>query len=456
MHVFVIDDDLLLLNSLKKSLELIGHSVTMSDSGIEALSKLEKYTPDIILLDIKLGEMNGIEVLRDIKKIDSNIPVIMITAFTDVPTVVSAMKAGATDYIGKPLDLDQLEIVLNKIERMIRLDNKVELLQQGISADKKNILTRFESPKMKSIMDFVEKVSQSADTSVLIEGESGTGKEVIARFIHDLSPRKDDAYITINCGALPKDLIENELFGSEKGAFTGALNKTKKGMFELADGGSILLDEIGELSQEAQVKLLRVLQERRYYRIGGSHEISVDLRVIATTNKNLEEATENGTFREDLYYRLNVARIIIPPLRERKEDIAKLAEMFIEEFAGKFNKGKVKLKDEARSFLVNHTWKGNIRELRNAIERVVLFEADKTIEPEHFNFLNPSGSTAAQKDEEGISIVMPPEGITMSNAISYLIEETLKNTDGNKVLAAKQLGITRGKLLYRMKQLGMQ
>jgi len=454
MNILVIDDDKLLLNSLKKSLELIGHNVTMNESGKEAFITLKSFTPDLILLDIKLGDMNGIDVLKGIKSQYADIPVIMITAFTDIPTVVSAMKAGAIDYIGKPLDLDQLEIVLEKIEKLIRMDKKIALLEHNLSTEKKTVMKSFSSKAMKDVLDFVKKVSRSRDTSVLIEGESGTGKEVIAKMVHEMSPRKKESYITINCGALPKDLIENELFGSEKGAFTGALSKTKKGKFELADGGSILLDEIGELSPEAQVKLLRALQEKRYYRIGGSKEISVDIRVIATTNKNLEKATETGKFREDLYYRLNVARIIIPPLRERIEDIIPLANLFINEFQQKFRKESMSLSEEAKTFLQNYYWKGNIRELRNAIERVVLFEADKIITPGHFHFIS---STAPAKTHESplneFVLKIPREGITLAEATTKLIRETLSQTNGNKVLAAKRLGITRGKLLYRMKQL---
>ncbi len=456
MNILVIDDDKLLLNSLKKSLEFIGNKVTLCESGGEALRTLESYTPDLILLDIKLGDMNGIDILKQIKKQCFDIPVIMITAFTDIQTVVSAMKAGATDYIGKPLDLDQLEIVLQKIEKMLDQDKRIAVLEHDLSSEKGLILKSFESKPMKKVLDFVEKVSKSGDTSVLIEGESGTGKEIIAKMIHDNSPRVKQPYITINCGALPKDLIENELFGSEKGAFTGALNKTKKGKFELANGGSILLDEIGELTHEAQVKLLRALQERRYYRIGGNHEISVDIRIIATTNKDLVKATADGEFREDLYYRLNVARIVIPPLRERKEDIIPLALLFIKEFQQKFRKDPVSLSPVSKNYLQNYRWKGNIRELRNAIERIVLFEAESIIEPENFYFLSEAPKTKVDIDEQDDNIIkIPPEGISFAVATTKLIEKTLEMTNGNKVLAAKRLGITRGKLLYRMKQLNI-
>lgn len=456
MNILVVDDDKLLLNSLKKNLEHIGYMVTPCETGARAIKILESFTPDIMLLDVKLLDMNGIDVLKKVRKTSPDLPIIMITAFTDVQTVVNAMKAGATDYLGKPIDLDQLEIVIEKVGKAVKKDRKIELLQYGIDEGRGSMLMTFKSPAMQKALDFIDKVSKSRDTSVLIEGESGTGKEVLALMIHEKSERAKEPYIQINCGALPKDLIENELFGSEKGAFTGALNKTKKGKFELADGGSILLDEIGELPPEAQVKLLRVLQEWRYFRIGGSHEITVDIRVIATTNKNLEEHMAKGMFREDLYYRLNVARIKIPPLRERKEDILPLANLFISEFCKKFNKELMKLSVDAEQLLKDYRWKGNVRELKNAIERVVLFEAENSIVSENFNFLTPAG---AMKQEgavtDGFSISVPTSGVTMAEATSDLIRKTLQMTKGNKVLAAKYLGITRGKLIYRMKQLNI-
>jgi len=453
MDVFVIDDDKLLLNSLQKNLELIGNTVAVCDSGKDALTLMESHAPDVVLLDIKLGDMSGIDLLKEIKKQSPGLPVVMITAFTDVQTVVTAMKSGAEDYISKPIDLNDLEIVLERAKNSIRKDRKITVLEQDLAEEKGSILKTFKSTAMRKILQFVNKVAKSPDTSVLIEGESGTGKEVIARMIHDKSPRSGAPYITINCGALPKDLIENELFGSEKGAFTGALNKTKKGKFELADGGSILLDEIGELSPEAQVKLLRVLQERRFFRVGGSHEIAVDIRIIATTNKNLEEQTAKGAFREDLFYRLNVARIVIPPLRSRKSDIIPLANLFIAEFEKKFQKGPIALAKPTETFLENYFWKGNVRELRNAIERVVLFEAEETIEPGHFHFISPAGMVDKAETGSGFAIKIPAKGVSMAEATRKLIEETLDLTKGNKVLAAKLLGITRGKLLYRIKQL---
>jgi DNA-binding NtrC family response regulator len=456
MNILVVDDDKLLLNSLAKNLTHIGYMVTPCETGAGALEILESFTPDIMLLDVKLTDMNGIDVLKKIRKNTPDLPIIMITAFTDVQTVVNAMKSGATDYIGKPIDLDQLELLIEKVGNAVKKDRKIELLQYGLEEERDSLLMTFKSPAMQKALDFIDKVSKSRDTSVLIEGESGTGKEVLARMIHEKSEREKEPYIQINCGALPKDLIENELFGSEKGAFTGALNKTKKGKFELADGGSILLDEIGELPPEAQVKLLRVLQELRYFRIGGNHEIKVDIRVIATTNKNLEEHTAKGMFREDLYYRLNVARIIVPPLRERKEDILPLANLFISEFCKKFNKEPMKLSGEAEQLLKDYRWKGNVRELKNALERVVLFEAEDSIEAENFTFLTPA---SAMKQEgalsDNFSIRVPSSGVTMAEATSDLIRKTLQMTKGNKVLAAKYLGITRGKLIYRMKQLNI-
>ncbi len=327
--ILIIDDDNLVCLSLKKLLIKLGYDVDICLNGEETFEKIEDFEPDIILLDIYLTTHNGLELLKQFQQKFHHIPVIMITGYSDVKIAVTAIKSGAFDFLLKPIDIEQLQVVLKKALDSITLRSEVDKLHQLLKSD--DILSREffgKSPKIRRLITSVEKLSKSPDTTILLEGESGTGKEEFAKFIHQQSSRSDSAFIQINCSAIPKELAESELFGHEKGAFTGALQKTKLGKFELANGGTILLDEIGELSLDLQVKLLRILQERKFYRLGGEKEISVNVRVLAATNRNLEEEVKKGNFREDLYYRLNVAKINIPPLRERKEDISMLAYSF--------------------------------------------------------------------------------------------------------------------------------
>lgn len=296
-------------------------------------------------------------------------------------------------------------------------------------------------------------MAKSSDTTVLIEGESGTGKEMIARFVHQNSPRSMKRFIPINCAAIPKELAESEFFGHEKGAFTGAAQKTKLGKFELADGGTILLDEIAELTLDLQVKLLRVLQEKKFYRVGGEREVNVDVRIVAATNKNLEEEVKKGNFREDLFYRLNVAKIEMPALRERKEDIPILVYSFVKEFELKFQKKINGVSKEALEIIQNYGWKGNIRELRNVIERAVLLTEGEELKPVDLNlFVQPDKVF----DSKEFLLKIPNEGIKIDVVLKSLITQTLKITKGNQVKAAKILGLSRSKLRYRMELLGMQ
>ncbi|HPI37283.1 MAG TPA: sigma-54 dependent transcriptional regulator, partial [Ignavibacteriaceae bacterium] len=304
------------------------------------------------------------------------------------------------------------------------------------------------------VLNMVEKLSKSDSTTILVQGESGTGKEMIAKYIHQNSPRRDKVFVTINCGTIPRELAESELFGHEKGAFTGAAQKTKLGKFELADGGTLLLDEIGELSLDMQVKLLRVLQERRFYRLGGEREISVDVRVLAASNKDLEAEARKGNFREDLLYRLDVAKVIIPPLRERKEDIANLVHLFIEEFSQRFSKQIKGVDPEAIEFLSNQYWRGNVRELRNAVERAMLMVESEELKVQNFGFLKKEDDKKVS--DESFVLKVPKTGIKIDAVLRSLILQTLEITKGNQVKAAKVLGLSRSKLRYRMEQLGIE
>lgn len=337
-RILVIDDDELVTSSLKKALSQSGYDVDVALSGKSGIQFVETNLPDLVLLDIFLGDLNGLEVLKKIQLINSDLPVVMITGFADVQTAVNAIKMGAIDFILKPINLDQLELIINKTLKQIDLQKEIQRLRLITKEGEINREMFGNSRVIKSMLDAVEKIAVSEGTTILIEGESGSGKEMIARYIHNISSRKDGPFIAINCGAIPKELAESELFGSEKGAYTGAGEKTRIGKFELADGGTLMLDEIGELNLDLQVKLLRVLQEKKFFRLGGTREISVNVRIIAATNKDLRQAVAEKTFREDLFYRLNVASIYVPPLRERKEDIPFLAMAFIDEFNKSFNK----------------------------------------------------------------------------------------------------------------------
>ncbi len=453
--ILIIDDDDLVCISLKKLLQKLGYEVEVCLDGDEAFNKVEEFQPDIILLDIYLTTQNGLNILKQFRKKYFNIPVIMITGYSDVKIAVTAIKSGAYDFLLKPIDIEQLQLVLKKALDGLMLKAEVEKLHQIIQSDELTKDFFGKSTKIRRLINSVEKLAQSSDTTILLEGESGTGKEVFAKFIHQNSPRKNGPFIQINCSAIPKELAESELFGHEKGAFTGAAQKTKLGKFELANEGTILLDEIGELSLDLQVKLLRVLQEKKFYRLGGEKEISVNVKVIAATNRNLEVEVEKGNFRTDLFYRLNVARVFIPPLRERKEDIPLLVYTFIDEFANKFDK---KIKDvdaSALRLLESYPWKGNVRELRNVIERAVLLIEEDELKEYHLNSL--LSSNAVQKEEENKFVLqIPAKGVAIDLVLKTLIQKTLKITNGNQVKAAKVLGLSRSKLRYRMEQLGIE
>ena len=453
--ILIIDDDDLICLSLKKVLIKLEYTVETCMDGGAALESVEHFQPDIILLDIYLNEYNGLDILKEIKNKFHDIPVIMITGYSDVNIAVSAIKSGAYDFLLKPLEIDQLKLVLERATKNLSLRLEVEKLNTLFKDDE--ITREFfgKSKKIQKLVNSVEKLAASPDTTILIEGESGVGKEGFAKYIHQHSPHKNGNFVQINCSAIPKELAESELFGYEKGAFTGAAQKTKLGKFELASGGTILLDEIGELSLDLQVKLLRVLQERKFYRVGGEKEVNVNVRVIAATNKNLEEEVGKSNFREDLYYRLNVAKIHVPSLRERKEDIPVLVYTFLNEFSSKFGKQITSVDHETLEILESYSWKGNIRELKNVIERATLLMDENELKKHHLSFLTESMKSNKQNEDEFV-LKIPQTGIKIDVVLRSLIQKTLKITNGNQVKAAKILGLSRSKLRYRMEQLGIE
>lgn len=458
--IAVIEDDKLVSETVKGILEDKYTRIEVYNDADLALEELHIISPDLVLLDIFLGHSNGLEILELLRKQGYKMPVIMMTAFSDIKMAVRAMKLGAEDFIVKPLDLEQLELSVEKALENYDLRRQVDLLSEQLNEDKPHEIIG-NSEGMLKAMDMAKIFSGAEDTTVLILGESGTGKELMARFIHDNSPRAKGPFVTINCGAIPRELAENELFGYERGAFTGATEKVKQGKFEQANHGTILLDEIGELSLELQVKLLRVLQEKKYYRLGGSKEISVDVRVIASTNRDLEQMVEEEKFREDLFYRLNVATITLPPLRDRDGDVLLLASSYIDKFNKKFGKSVKGFSPEAAEIIQNYTWKGNIRELTNVLERVVLLENGDLITKESLDFIktnkkstNQTNSTSTKRElEEGKHYLrISDKGAKMADVLRDLINQTLKITKGNQIKASKLLGISRAKLRYRLDQ----
>lgn len=454
--ILIADDEQLLVNSIAMALTAAGYQVIPCTRGGAFFPLLVQHRPDVVLLDIYLGDQNGIRLLRQINEEGWKTQVVMMTAHADVPLAVEATKLGAVEFLIKPFDLAHLQLTIERTLEHARLENRVTVLQSELEDQRTRSGIIGKSRKLRAVLETAERLSQG-ETTVLLDGESGSGKELMGRFIHQKSSRAERAFITVNCGAIPRDLAESEFFGYEKGAFTGASERMKQGKFELADGGTILLDEVGELSLDMQVKLLRVLEEKKFYRLGGTKEVSVDVRILAATNRNLAREVEAGRFREDLYYRLNVATLTIPPLRDRKEDIAPLTVAFLQDFSRKLNRPVPTIQDDAVRFLESVPWKGNVRELRNAVERVVLLSDAPVLSRQDFSFLAGEAAAAGggSYSTSRYSLEIPGEGVPMKEVLRDLILKTLNITNGNQVQAAKILGVTRSKLRYRMELLSI-
>jgi len=451
--ILIVDDDTLLQNSLNNILSEKYH-VIIAGSGEDALRRLAGEAVDLVLLDIRLPGISGIETLRAILERDKELLVIMMTAYEDVNTVVTSMKLGAYDYFIKPLDIDELDLIIDKALDTLKLKKEVEELRQQCLAEFDIDTIIGESKGMKNALELTAKVAKGRDTTVLIEGETGTGKEVIAKAIHYRSLRIGKPFISINCGAINKDLVESELFGYEKGTFTGGLREGKKGKIELADSGSLFLDEISELMPAAQVKLLRFLENKEFYSVGGTETKKVDVRVIAATNKNLEDAIETAGFREDLFYRLNVIKIFLPPLRERQEDILPLVLFYMDRFNVECGRNFRGLSKGAEALLLHYGWPGNVRELRNTIERVMLTEDDTIITEDHLAFLHNARRRVRSAEVPDVSI--PPHGIDLEGLNKQFIMQALELSGGNKTGAAKLLGISRPTIIYRIEKYGIK
>ena len=445
--VLIVEDEAKMRRLLELNLGEDGFTTLSAGTAEEGLKLLRQNSVDLVLTDLKLPGMDGLEFLQAIKRQNAALPVVVMTAFGSVETAVEAMKAGASDYVLKPFSLTEMRLVIHKEldVRNLREENRSLREALGKRYSHPNIVAR--SQKMQEVLATVERVA-STNSTVLLGGESGVGKDLIAHAIHEKSRRTSAPFIKINSTAIPENLLESELFGYEKGAFTGAV-ASKPGKFELADKGTLFLDEIGDVPPATQVKLLRVLQEREFERLGGTRTIKVDVRLIAATNRDLREALEQGTFREDLYYRLNVVPIDIAPLREHKEDIPDLVRLFMKQFCRESRGAIEDIAPEAMQILVNYHWPGNVRELQNIIERACALAKGTVIEASDIHLdLRPA------KAVNGTGNFLP-EGMTLEQWEDEMIQEALRRANGNKSQAARMLGLSRNALRYRLSKIGI-
>jgi two-component system response regulator AtoC len=457
-NILIVDDQESILFFLRKTLEDEGFAVSTAESGAKALAMVAAHVPDLVLLDLKLPDRSGMEVLRELRARFPELCVVMMTAFGEVETAVEAMKQGAHDYVNKPINLEQLLRVIEKgMAATGHASELYELRRQTQVIDEASDIVPSISPRMREVYELIRRIVIAESTTVLIEGESGTGKDVVANLIHQNSPRRDNAFLEINCASLPEPLLESELFGHEKGAFTDAVNQ-KMGLLELAHKGTLFLDEIGEMSLPIQVKLLRVLEKMTFRRVGGIKDIKVDVRIVSATNRNLRQSVQMGTFREDLYYRLKVIPVYIPPLRERPEDIPLLTQHFLRTFSTRFGKQFERVSDAAQKVLTGYSWPGNIRELKNMMERIALLEDGTELLPKHIPIAGTDRSdehSVIEEIEGALGHAIPTDGIAYEVLVESLeralIEKAYKEAEGNQSLTAKLLNLNRDKLRYRMK-----
>jgi DNA-binding NtrC family response regulator len=453
--ILIVDDDKDMRDILSNLISSDGYKAITASNGRKALIKTRAHSPDLVLLDVRLPEIDGLKVLEEIKKMDKNIPIIMLTAYEDVKSAVQAMKSGAFDYITKPFDNEEMALNIKRALQTRYLYREVENLRRRL--EEKTDRARFmgESPRIKQVLNQVKLIAPT-NMTVIIQGESGTGKELIARMIHEESLRHDKPFIAVDCGTIPENLVESELFGYEKGAFTGA-DKRKEGSFESANGGTLFLDEMINLPLSLQVKLLRVIQERKVQHLGGTKEIKIDVRIITATNAILSDEVKKGRFRGDLYYRLNEFNINLPPLREREEDIPSLAKYFLEEAKLEFNKKIEDISGEGMKSLLNYSWPGNVRELRNEVRRAALLTDSNYIRginlpldvTSNCEKIYPSAGL-----DKGLSLREATKKIT-EEAEKKLIKEALAQAKNNKSKTAKILKIDRMTLYSKIKSLGL-
>ncbi len=455
--IIVLDDEKAMREFLKIMLVKEGYDVKAMASGVKALEYCRANPFDLVITDVKMPAMGGVEFLKALREFDSEVPVIMVTAYASVETAIEAMKAGAYDYFTKPFNVDEIKLNVRKALNLRELKRENRLLKKDLKSRYGFANLIGTAPAMAEIYALIGSVAKTK-TSVLISGESGTGKELVARAIHFESDRRDKPFVAINCGAIPENLIESELFGHMKGAFTGAVS-LKEGLVEQADGGTLFLDEITELPSNLQVKFLRFIQERDFRRVGGTEDIKVDLRIVAASNKDIEVEVSDGSFREDLYYRLNVIGILMPPLRERMEDIVPLVHHFLGKYSREYGKKTEDISPEAMRMLMDYDYPGNIRELENMVERAVTLEPTKTICPESLsthvlNKTNAAGPEASTIPVRQMCVDIPAEGLDIEKTIAeferVMIAEAMKKSGGVKKKAAELLGLSFRSMRYKL------
>lgn len=452
VRVLIVEDEKLIRWSLRRKFEARGHHVTDVETGEAALAAVNDGVFDLILLDFKLPDMTGLDILRKVRETDSDVVVIMMTAFSSIESAVDAIKLGAYDYLTKPFDMEHMLRVSDKALETTKLRREVRELRRHIRHEYGVDRIIGKAPCMIELFKVIDQVARSNASTVFLRGDSGTGKDLVARVIHYNSERAPRPFMNITCTALSETLLESELFGHEKGAFTDA-KSTKKGLFELADGGTIFLDEVGDMPTGLQAKLLRFLEERRFRRVGGTTELTVDVRVIAATNRDIEKAIADGKFRSDLMFRLNVIPVYLPPLRERGDDVRILTKHFATQFAQEFRKPITDVADDAYARLLGYSWPGNVRELRNVIERAVLLSAGTRLTADDIVLgrqeAGPTGKSA------GVDVTLPPGGIDLRDIEEKLIRQALARTNNNQTQAAKLLRLSRDAFRYRLEKLGL-
>ena len=444
-RILVVDDEQKMRHLLSIMLGRVGYHAEQAGDGMEALEMIKATPFDMVITDIKMPRMDGLTLLKNIMKMDIPPPVVFITAYATVDSAVEAMRQGAVDYINKPFEEDRILLTVEKTLGLSRIMAENRTLKKEIlkAAGSEEIV--YASKEMATVMDNATMVAET-DAAVMIGGESGTGKELLARYIHNISPRRKERFVLLNCAAINPNLVESELFGHEKGSFTGAVQKNL-GKFEYAHKGTLFLDEIGELSLEAQARLLRALQEKKIQRVGGNEEIAVDIRFVCATNQSLEENVKKGKFREDLFFRINVFPLVLPPLRDRKEDVILLAEHFLRRLEG--DMPRIEFSSGALRLLKEYTWPGNVRELSNAIERaVILSRGTKKITAETLSFLE----TGRSRPNTPIGFRIPPEGISLEQLEKDMVKQALEACQNNQTAAARFLGLTRAKFRVLLNQ----
>jgi len=450
--VLIVEDEKLIRWSIKSRLEQEGFGVDEAEDGNQAFKRLGEADYDLMILDFKLPDISGLEILERARREAAELSVLMMTAYGTVESAVQAMKLGAFDYLTKPVNLDELVLIVQKALETTRLRREVHRLRSERREFQGKVRLIGESEAWRDVVELIGKICRSQATTILIEGESGTGKNVVAKAIHHGSPRADRPFMNITCSALTETLLESELFGHERGAFTDA-KTLKKGLLEVAEGGTVFLDEIGEMGPAMQVKVLRFLEEKTFRRVGGTREIRIDVRIIAATNRDLEKAVRDGHFRGDLFYRLKVIPIHLPALRERPEDIRLLVQYFLEEFNQEFHKNTMSVAQDAMDRLEEHDWPGNVRELRNVVERIMILEDKEQIEPKDLPSVVLRAASLAPADGE--EPTLPVGAMTLEEMERRAILQALEQARHNQVQAAKLLGISRDTLRYRMKKFGM-